>query len=489
MKKSINRQVFIIFEVILASAIVLCMLANLFFLKTFYSGYRRLRMEYAFKSINEASTNNSLGSEDFLNTIRLTCERHNLSILIMNDNQEVIASIQSDSAFMKERFVRYFVNGVIERRNQLFTSDNYIFINGTDPDTGTKYMEIWGQLDSGEHILLTTPIEGIENNAMISNIFLIIIGFLALGAGSFFVLYMSKIVTRPITQISEISKHMTNLEFDIKYSPSGADNEIDQLGENMNKMSDTLEKTISELKTVNNHLQNELDSIEEMEDMRREFVSNVSHELKTPLALIQGYAEGLKDGITDDPENMEYYCDVIIDEADKLNKMVKKLLNLNELEFGAAQFSVERFNIHEVISNILDSMDIIFKQKEITVKYENTDNIYVWSDEIHVEEVFKNYLTNAINHCKYAKEIVISIDEMDDLIRVKVFNTGDNIPGENIEHIWEKFYKVDKARTREYGGNGVGLSIVKAVMESLGQDYGVENTDGGVMFYFDLPLK
>lgn len=112
--------------------------------------------------------------------------------------------------------------------------------------------------------------------------------------------------------------------------------------------------------------------------------------------------------------------------------------------------------------------------------------MYVWADEFKVEEVFANYFTNAVNHCQASREIVISLEEREGTVRVSVFNTGEAIPREALSHLWEKFYKVDKARTREYGGSGVGLSIVKAIMESLNQKYGVENREDGVVFWFEL---
>jgi signal transduction histidine kinase len=112
--------------------------------------------------------------------------------------------------------------------------------------------------------------------------------------------------------------------------------------------------------------------------------------------------------------------------------------------------------------------------------------IYVWADEFKTEEVIMNYYTNALNHLDGECVIEIKLEKIDDKVRVSVFNTGEPIPEDSIDHIWEKFYKVDKARTREYGGSGVGLSIVKAIMDSMHQEYGVRNYDNGVEFWFEL---
>lgn len=220
--------------------------------------------------------------------------------------------------------------------------------------------------------------------------------------------------------------------------------------------------------------------------MRKEFLSNVSHELKTPIALIQGYAEGLKEGINDDPDSRNFYCEVIMDEAAKMNHMVKKLLTLNQLEFGNDVVSMERFDIVALLKNYIQSAGILTKQNGIEVRMKDYAPVYVWADEYKTEEVFMNYFSNAVNHCAGDKIIDVKLENGDGRVRVSVFNTGEPIPADSIDHIWEKFYKVDKARTREYGGSGVGLSIVKAIMDSMNQKYGVENYTNGVLFWFEL---
>ena len=225
--------------------------------------------------------------------------------------------------------------------------------------------------------------------------------------------------------------------------------------------------------------------------MRTEFIGNVSHELKTPIALIQGYAEGLKEGISDDPANREFYCDVILDEANKMNQLVKNLLTLNQLELGNEEIVFERINLVELIQGVIQSNEILIRQKQAEVRFYPRQPVYVWADEYKVEQVFRNYLSNAINHLDEERviDVKIAIDEEKGKARISVFNTGTPIPEEDLAHIWGKFYKVDKARTREYGGHGIGLSIVKAIMESFQQAYGVLNYENGVAFWFELDLK
>ena len=223
--------------------------------------------------------------------------------------------------------------------------------------------------------------------------------------------------------------------------------------------------------------------------MRQEFLANVSHELKTPIALIQGYAEGLQDNVNDDPESREFYCEVIVDEADKMNKMVKKLRSLNQLEFGNGQVHLEHFDLQQVVQSVLSSSEILFRQKEVTLSYDGDHPVYVWADEYMIEEVITNYISNAVNHVDGERVIRVTMERRGDVERISVFNTGKTIPEEDLDKIWIKFYKVDKARTRAYGGNGIGLSIVKAIMDSMNQKCGVINHENGVEFWFELDCK
>ena len=301
-------------------------------------------------------------------------------------------------------------------------------------------------------------------------------------------IFVSNRYTKPILALAKLAQKMEQLNFDVRYEEDRKD-EIGVLGHSMNSLSDKLEETISELKTANNELQLDLQRRSEQEQMRQEFLANVSHELKTPIALIQGYAEGLQENVNEDAESREFYCEVIVDEADKMNQMVKRLLSLNQLEFGNGQVHLEHFDVREVVKSVLASSDILFRQKGITVSFAETDPVFVWADEYMAEEVVMNYVSNAVNHIGGERIIEVKIQSSGEKARISVFNTGEKIPEGEIGKIWNKFYKVDKARTREYGGNGIGLSIVKAIMDAHNQQYGVKNYDNGVEFWFELDEK
>ena len=380
---------------------------------------------------------------------------------------------------------------LVENRTIISSNDKYTLQKVYDERLGDYYLEIWGTLDNGYSIILRTPIQGIKDNVNISTTLIKYVGGAILIVGIISAFVVSTYITRPIKQLSDIAERMSEMDFDARYKGSDK-GEIGLLGKSMNNMSEKLEHNIAELKKANLELKKDIDKKEKLEIMRTDFLSNVSHELKTPIALIQGYAEGLKEGITDDPESMGFYCDVIMDEANKMNTMVKRLLTLNQIEFGNDEPDMERFNINELIASVVDANAIRAGQKNMSIVFDNrNEQNFVWADEYKTEEVLTNYISNALNHCdgKQAIEVRTSKSEDGATLTVTVYNSGRNIAEEDLERIWEKFYKTDKARTREYGGNGIGLSIVKAIMESMGQEYGVRNVSDGVEFWFTLDCK
>ena len=373
---------------------------------------------------------------------------------------------------------------------QLEKYDRFTINKFYDYEVNAYFIDLVGDLDNNDIIFIRTSFENIEESVSISSRFLAILGGIVIIIGSVIMFIFSSRFTKPINELSEISDQMTMLNFERKYNGNRKD-EIGVLGNSINELSGKLESTITELKTANIELMKDIKDKNEVDEMRKEFLSNVSHELKTPLAIVMGYAEGLKENVGDDPGERDFYCDVIIDETRKMNGLVKKLLSLNEIEFGENKIDLGRFDIVELCKNVVSSFTLMMKEKTDThINVEQTEPIYVWADESLIEEVVVNYLSNAINHVDDKKVIKVGFSENGDgVVRVSVFNSGECIPESELENIWIKFYKVDKARTREYGGNGIGLSIVKAIMSQHKRDCGVINHTDGVEFWFELDSK
>ena len=484
MKHSIKRQFAVIFISLLAATLFICWFINHTFLPRYYAENREKAILDTYNLLNDAAANSRFTSEAFQIELEKISGRFNIMGVIQDAGGIIIGTFGNDMEMLQGLlWDRLYVP--VQDPQILSQSDYYTIQRVTDSKTRTEYMEMVGWLCGGQVVYMRTPLENIRESAAIANRFLLYVGIAGVLVSSIVIWFVSRKITEPILELAHISERMTRLDFEAKYTGKGK-NEISILGDNINALSETLYETIKELKTANNELQKDIEKKNQTDEMRKEFLSNVSHELKTPIALIQGYAEGLKEGINDDAESRAFYCDVIMDEAAKMNQMVKKLMTLNQLEFGYDVVSMERFDIVLLIRNYIHSAGILTKQNDISVRMAYEASLYVWGDEFKTEEVFANYFSNAVNHCEGEKIIEVRLVQTGNKVRIEVFNTGERIPEESMPHLWEKFYKVDKARTRAYGGSGVGLSIVKAIMESMNQGYGVRNDLDGVTFWFEL---
>ncbi|MFR5337210.1 MAG: sensor histidine kinase, partial [Blautia producta] len=472
---------------IMCLSLAVMLLVNSLFLEKFYLRKKTESLKKVYNTMNDTSDTRYYSSLADDEKFKQYCDENNLSMIVVED---VTSRILFAYAKNSERLYSEIQFGVLDdfvrgKREILEATDNYIVEKKTDDVKAMDSVNMVGVLDNGNGFLITTPAQSLKDSALISNVFYLYIGLFTIFISSVVIWFISRHITRPLQQLSELSKEMANLNFDAKYTSTSED-EIGVLGNNLNRMSGELEKTISELRTANNELQKDIEKKEQIDEMRKEFLSNVSHELKTPIALIQGYAEGLQECINDDQESREFYCDVIIDEAAKMNNMVKKLLSLNQLEFGNDTVNMERFDLTELVKGVVQSAQLLASQKEAEIRFLQEEPISVWGDEFKIEEVVTNYVSNALNHVDFEKKIEIKAVKRGDVVRLSVFNTGARIPEEDLDKIWIKFYKVDKARTREYGGSGIGLSIVKAIMDSMNQKCGVINYENGVEFWFEL---
>lgn len=524
MKKSLRFKITLLLSLMIVVIVFLTWFINHTFLDDFYLQSKIDNLYTAYYKIEEIcgnSTGTVLSEEDTVKLERLSTE-FNMDIYIIDEEDLKVYYPAPINYGDRERNrinniileYRFMNEGVIKSRVPLDETNDFWIFRQYDNVLETDYIELvdnnlmdinlvkfffgidvhegnsgHGQdMEDRTIILIRSNLESITESAAIANKFLAYIGVLAIIIGATAVFIISRKFTKPILELSQIAKRISDLDFEVTYDVKSKD-EIGELGQSINSLSDKLEKTVTELKQANNELLTDIQKKTEIDEMRTEFLSNVSHELKTPISLIQGYAEGLKENINEDEESRDFYCEVIMDEADKMNQMVKKLLSLNELEFGSNQTNFERFDIVTIIRSVLDETEILFKQKEVTLIFDQPKPVYVWADEYLVEQVVTNYISNALNHVSGQKIVEIKLIPMEDSLRIAVFNTGENIPEEDLDKIWIKFYKIDKARTREYGGSGIGLSIVKAIMNTLNRQCGVINRQIGVEFWFELDTK
>lgn len=498
MRHSIRVRFTCLIFSVLAVLVGIAFILNTWGLEGFYRAQKVKDIERAYASINTEVMRNGNRSARISQILNAYSDIYNITIAVMDSaDSSLLQSTERGSSYLFRRAQKYLFNGSFRTQTAVLAqTENYTIISAYDDESDAVNIDCFAYCgDNQTMLLMTTPVSNLKESVILANRFLSYIGLLILLVGALMVFFMTRQITRPIQRLAALSKKMGGLDFSERYCGKSRD-EIGVLGSNMNAMAEKLEETIRKLKEANTELQEDIRRKEEIDEMRKAFIANVSHELKTPIALIQGYAEGLDDGVCEDPENRRYYLNVIIDEAGKMNSLVKQLLTLSKLESGAPELSRENFDLTELVRGVLHATKMMAENQGASVRAFFVDAVsgeqelrvpvLVNADEFKIEEVLTNYISNALHHVNEGGSIAVSVEPREERIRLAVYNTGSSIPEEDLPHLWDKFYKVDKAHSRTYGGSGIGLSIVKAIMEAHGMPYGVENCPGGVRFFVEL---
>lgn len=483
---SVRYKLFITLAIAVIMIIAFLILLNNIVLESFYLYSKQGTLIKIFDEVNEAY-NTSQHEKSIRNMLSNYALRNGYDIML--ETQDGINLYTSNENFIETMNSMNILNSQDNNNDIILANKDFNIRKIKDQTTNITYILLSGKLDNNYNLYIRMPISSIQESVKISNNFLYLIGGITLIIAAIIITFISKRFTEPIQELNEIAEKMANLDFSKKFHPKDVDDEINMLGKNINLMSDKLEATIKQLRNSNIRLERDIEEKSKIEEMRTQFISDVSHELKTPIALIQGYAEGLIENVNTDEENRKFYAEVISDEANKMDKLVKQLLELMKLEYGKREFSNANFNIIELISEVIRKSKVMLEEKNIEVRFDFSKPINVYADEFYIEQVVTNYITNAIKHADEVfgeKYIEIRIEDREDKIRIYIFNTGENIEEEDKERIWRRFYKVDSSRNRENGGTGIGLALVKAIMNNYNNAFGVENKDTGVEFYFDL---
>ena len=482
--KSIRIKLFFIMTITIMFIILFLIFVNSFIVESYYLHYKKETLLSSYEKIN-----NYLKSNISSSIVNLELEKiainNNFNILITDTNNINIYNSSRD-------FKQYMLNiDKIDRSKVLYDEENVVIIETKDYSSGISFLMLVGKLQNNSMAYIRMPLSSIKDSVKISNNFLYSIGVITVIISGIAILIISKRFTKPISELSGIANKMSNLDFSQKYRIKDSGDEIDNLGKSINKMSDKLEETITKLQNNNTELERDIEKKSKIDDMRKQFISDVSHELKTPIALIQGYSEGLIENVNTDEDSKKFYAEVILDEANKMDKMVKQLLELMKLEYGTKKLNNTFFNITELIHEEIRKYTVLFNENNIQVKFNLKEPVYVYADINFMEQVLNNYISNAIKNVEEIekqKYIEISIKIINEKVRVAVFNTGKNITEDNMQRIWNRFYKEDTSRNREMGGTGIGLSVVKAIMNNYNNEYGAINKPNGVEFYFDLDI-
>ncbi len=481
---TIRIKLFATLCITIAIIITFLILINKIVLETYYIYSKEAELLSAYRAIN-AYYSGEISNTDIEIELEKLALSNNFDILIKTGNNIYVSSRDFLSSLTDEFDEEGRVN-----ESLLWKDENVKIKRTIDKKTGLSFILLSAKLDNGYSLYIRVAIASIQESVNIANRFLMLIGFITMIISGILVSLISKKFTSPIEELNKITKKISELDFSHKYKVNNSDDEINNLGKNINTMSETLERTINQLRSSNIELEKDIEEKSKTDEMRKQFISDVSHELKTPIALIQGYAEGLVENVTEDEESRKFYAEVILDESNKMDTLVKRLLELMKLEYGKLKFNISKFDISELISETIRKSTKILEEQNIKVEFDKKQ-LYVIGDEFYIEQVFSNYFTNAIKNVLEVdgkKKIVISYEINEKKARIKVFNTGESIREEDLNRIWNRFYKVDTSRNRESGGTGIGLSLVKAIMSNTHNDYGVQNKLDGVEFYFDMDI-
>ena len=490
--KSIRVKLFITLSLVILLIILFLILVNNFIFGQFYLYTKTRGLKEVYQVINNYYNSGEQGNiGPQLEKIAI---KNNFDILIKNDQNVNIYTSNKDFFSTLDQ-INEITNNLYTDSGQIIEEkNNYIIKQIKDNENDVTYILLTATLDNGYLLYVRLPVTLIQESVRISNNFLYLMAAFAILIAAVIVTYVSKRFTEPIMELDKIAKKMSNLDFSHKYKITNAGDEINNLGKSINVMSDKLEKTIKQLRRTNIELERDIEEKSKIDEMRKSFISDVSHELKTPIALIQGYSEGLLENVNNDEESKKFYAEVILDETNKMDKLVKQLLELMKLEYGKREFDNTKFNIVELEKEVVRKSQLMLEEKQVEVQFKTPEEINVLADDFYIEQVITNYLTNAIKHVKEVNgekyiQIENAINIEKNKVRIKIFNTGDIIEEEQLTRIWNRFYKIDKSRNRNEGGTGIGLSFVKAIMNNYGNSYGVINHDNGVEFYIELDLK
>ena len=495
--KSVRMKLFLTVCVVVVLIILLLVLINSVVLEKFYIYSKAQNVKKIYNEINNFYDNTNNSEEDVKsleNSIKLAALNNNLEILLKTNDNVIIVSTNAEQleSISKISFCVEKEKELAKKGEILYDTDTMIIKTKTEEKNNIKYLALVAKLDNNYELCIRTPLSTIKESVKVSNNVLLLIGGIAIIISGIVASIISKKFTKPILELNEIAEGMSNLDFSKKYRISDAEDEINNLGKSINTMSDKLESTINELKKYNSELAKDIEEKSKIDEMRKQFISDVSHELKTPIALIQGYAEGLVEDVNTDADSREYYAGVILDESNKMDKLVKQLLELMKIEYGTLNINNKQIDIVSLIKEVIRKHNLIITENKIQVEFDSSKSIEVFADDFYIEQVISNYITNAIkysNEKNGVRKISITLKEQNNKVRVSIFNTGNNIKDDDLNKIWGRFYKADSSRNRETGGTGIGLAYVKAVMNNYHNDYGVFNRPDGVEFYFDCSKK
>ena len=471
--KSLKGKLVLMLLAIVFSVLMVLFIANNILLEPYYTEREKAGFRLTYERIKLVAEEEPEELSAYLSQI---AANSTTTIIVTDKNYNLLYSstnlFDEQSSYLSKNALVYFAQLLPIPAGEEYT------VKRIQDQLGSQHLVMFAELNPYCQLFLTKPIASITKSTEIYNEFfllaIIVIGFI----GAIIMFLIGSFFVKPIYEMVDISKRITNLDFSKKFRVRG-DDEINVLGEQINIMSDRLSQNILMLSRANTALQNDLSQKERIEKMRKEFLQNASHELKTPISVIASYTEMLKEKLITEEEDREYYYNVIYEETEKMGNIVKNLLGMAQLESQSLNVNLEGFDISDLLSDVMTSFQLHLEKKAINLTKSIEPNIVVHADKFLIERVMTNYINNAIEHIDDKKQMQISLYKEDGLVYFGVYNSTDHIL--DAENIWTSFYKSDIS-----SGNGLGLSIVKAIMQAHNKPYGFLHKDDGVEFFIKL---
>ncbi|MEG2353917.1 MAG: HAMP domain-containing sensor histidine kinase [Clostridium sp.] len=493
--KGITLKLFIITSGLLIFLISISLLIQSLFFETFYYKQKEKNLIKSVDVFKDLYYSDIKDNNDFFTYAYNFEEEHNAKIALLNKNgvKKYIRSNNSNGDDGRDvidlaiaNWLQYQPNYFEVLINHKTTSFDFI-----NPISKSNNLVIASPIIINSNvediIFVVSTLQPLDEAAYVAKRFYLYVSLGIIFITSLLALIYAKMISKPLINITSTATKMANLDFSTQCEVTSYD-EIGNLSISLNFLSYKLNSTLSELKSANSKLTEDIEKERNLEKMRKDFVAGVSHELKTPISLIQGYAEGIKDGIVD-AEDMHYYLDVILDESDKMNKLVIDMLDLSALESGNFHLKPTVFNLHNLIEMVYKKYIINIHNRTITYSYAKVSiNLLTNGDTLRIEEVITNLLDNAINYSPANSTINISLTVEENKLKISIENEGPPIPEEELTLIWDKFYRLDKSRNKNSGGTGLGLSIVKNILDLHKSNYVIENSPMGVKVAFTLDI-
>ena len=357
-----------------------------------------------------------------------------------------------------------------------------IVLNDRNSKLNSTRMIVYGKYlpTSKQVLVITSHVGKIKNSVRIYMKFTFNAMILFFFVGIILAYFLSRRITKPVVELDEVAKRISRLDFNTGINPNG-NSEIKSLGESIESMRNRLKRALLELSEANERLKEDIKKEKQIDKMRRSFIAGVNHELKTPITIINSYSFALKRKLKGD-EGLEYYCDVILDEALKMEKMVNRLLFLSKVEGGFLQTRKEKIRVDEELKTLFTKYTTIAKEKEIQLS-SDFKNMIINFDRDQFDIVIDNLVSNAFKYVLKGGDIKLSnyCSHNGDKI-IEIYNTCKPIDNEKLKKLWDPFFILDKSRSQNGKSTGLGLTIVKNIMDNHDGQYSVENTDSGVIF-------